>query len=220
MKIIFNFVLILILVQIKFGTVFSQSINQLELRAGIILFDSKVAEGDLLESAKGWGSQADLTLFRSFDIKRRFKPIVGVGYTNFYYWNVDFFDKLPQVLEPPYSYDLHDGDKTSHYMNVKYGIDVAFKNKMFDFTLMASHYLLLHKELQGFNQRRNFMNIEVGFKYHINQKYTLAVSTPFTIHPIVQDRIIRVLSAGNTPQFERFVEMNGILIGIRYNFYK
>jgi uncharacterized ubiquitin-like protein YukD len=220
MNVILKFFLTLIFAQLIFGTLSSQSVNQLEFRTGLILFDSKVAEGDILESAKGWGSQADLTFFRTFDINRRFKPTIGLGYTNFYYWNVDLFDKLPQVLEPPYSYDLHDGDKTSHYMNVKYGIDVAFNNKMFDLTLMASHYLLLHKELQGINQRRNFMNIEVGFKYHLNQKYTLAVSTPFTIHPIVQDRIIRVLSAGNTPQFERFVEMNGILIGIRYNFYK
>lgn len=200
--------------------IFGQSKNELELRTGVIFFDSKVAEGDVFESAKGWGSQADFTFFRSFDIKRRFKPFIGLGYTNFYYWNVDFFDNSPQVYEPPYSYDLLGGDLTSHYMNLKYGLDIAVKNKEFVLTFMASHYLLLHKELQGFNQRRNFMNVEVGFKYHINKKYTLAISTPFTIHPIVQDGIMRVLSVGNTPEFDRFVEMNGVLIGLRYQFSK
>ncbi|MBK8626631.1 MAG: hypothetical protein IPN86_14010 [Saprospiraceae bacterium] len=125
-----------------------------------------------------------------------------------------------QVYEPPYSYDSYGGDITSHYMNFRYGLDIAVKNEQFMLTLMASHYLLLHKELQGFNQRRNFMNVEVGFKYHINKKYTLAISTPFTIHPIVQDGIGRIITAGNTPEFERFVEMNGVLIGVRYNFNK
>jgi hypothetical protein len=202
------------------STMRSQSTNELELRAGVVFFDSRVADGDLLESAKGWGTQADITFFKTFDIKRRFKPTIGLGYTNFYYWNVDFFDVLPQVLEPPYSYDLLGGDITSHYMNFKYGLDIAVKNKEFVLTFMASHYLLLHKELQGFNQRRNFMNVEVGFKYYINKKYTLTISTPFTIHPIVQDGIIRVLTSGNTPEFDRFVEMNGVLIGVRYNFNK
>lgn len=219
MTYLFKFCLIFIGSLLFFKQLRSQSINELELRAGIIFFDSKVAEGDLLESAKGLGSQIDFTFFRSFDIKRRFKPTIGVGYTNFYYWNVDLFDQLPQVLEPPYSYDLVDGDKTSHYLNFKYGIDVAVKNN-FALTFIASHYLLLHKELQGFNQRRNFINVEVGFKFYLDKRYTLAISTPFTIHPIVQDEITQVLSGGNTPEFDRFVEMNGVLIGLKYNFSK
>jgi len=196
----------------------SQSTNEIEIKTGVIFFDSKLAEGDVLESGKGWGSQADITFYKTFDIKRKFKPTVGIGYTNFYYWNVDFFDVWPQVSEPPYSHESFGGDLTSHYMNLRYGLDVALIKEKFNLTLMASHYLLLHRDLQGFNQKRNFMNVDFGFKYRLNEKYTLTLSTPFTIHPIVQDNILTILSPGNTPPFERFVEMNGIMIGIRYKF--
>lgn len=220
MKVYFKFVLVLLFAQFKVSTLSSQSINQLELRAGLILFDSKVAEGDLLESAKGWGSQADLTLFRTFDIKRRFKPIVGVGYTNFYYWNEDIFDNIPMVLEPPYSYSNADNHVTSHYLNIKYGLEFdIFTNKL-AFNIMGSHYLLLHKELQGLYQNRMFMNVDLGFRYSINSNFSFSISTPFTIHPIVQDPIQRIINNNNNPYFERFVEMNGLLIGVIYNFNK
>jgi len=202
------------------GQVYSQFTNQLELRSGIIFFDSRVADGDFLESAKGWGSQTDLTYLRTFDIKRKFSPILGIGYTNFLYWNVDFFDLLPAVLEPPYSYDTYGGDFSSHYLNIRYGICIDLFNEKFKTNLMGSHYILLHKELQGFNQNRSFMNIDLGLAYQIYDKYTLSLSTPFTIHPIVQDPVQRILNHSNNPYFQRFVEMNGILIGVVYKFIK
>jgi len=204
----------------------SQSTNEIEIRTGVIFFDSKLADGDVLESGKGWGSQADITFYKTFDIKRKFKPTVGLGYTNFYYWNVDFFDVSPRVSEFPYSHNTFGGDLTSHYMNLRYGLDIAVIKEKFNLTLMASHYLLLHKEFQGNNQKRIFMNIDLGFNFKLNEKYTLTLSAPFTIHPIVDDDKIRLLSAGSGtwgglgPEFERFVEMNGIMIGLRYKFNK
>ena len=201
-------------------SIFCQSNNHLELRSGIIFFDSQVAEGDFLESSKGWGSQTDLTYLRTFDIKRKFSPIIGIGYTNFLYWNVDFFDLLPQVLDPPYSYDTFGGDFTSHYLNIKYGLSLDLYNEKLKTNLMGSHYILLHKDLQGFNQNRSFMNIDLGLTYQINRKYTLSLSTPFTIHPIVQDPVQRFLDHDTNPYFERFVEMNGLLIGLVYKFQK
>jgi len=206
-------------------TIYSQSTNELEIRTGVVFFDSKVAAGDIFKSGNGWGSQADVIFLRTFDIKRKIKPTLGIGYTNFLYWNVDFFDVLPQVLEPPYSYDTFGGDFASHYMNFRYGLEIDIYKEKYNFSVMASHYLLLHKDLQGFNQKRNFMNVDFGFKYQINEKYSLTLSTPFTIHPIVQDGIQQILGAGpgpwaSLPQYERFVEMNGILIGLRYKFNK
>jgi len=220
MTIISKFFSTIFCIAILINTMCSQSTNELEIRAGVVFFDSKVADGDVLESAKGWGSQADITFYKTFDIKRRFKPLIGVGYTNFYYWNVDFFDLLPQVLEPPYSYDSYGEDEMSHYMNFRYGLDIAVKKEKFIFNIMASHYLLLNKDLQGFNQKRSFMNIDIGFTYQLSKKYTLSLSTPFTIHPIVQDPVRRILNHGTNPYFERFVEMNGLLIGLKYKFNK
>jgi len=198
----------------------SQSTNEIEIRTGVIFFDSKVAAGDILEPAKGWGSQADVIFLKTFDIKRKIKPTVGIGYTNFYYWNVDFFDLTPQVREYPYSFDSFGGDFTSHYLNLRYGLSLDLLQEKFNFSVMGSYYLLLHKELQGFNQKRIFMNIDLGFNFQLNEKYTFTLSSPFTIHPIVDDDNVRVISAGPLPEFERFVEMNGIIIGLRYNFNK
>ncbi len=215
---VYTFRLAILIIQLFGGQVYSQSTHQVELRSGIIFFDSKVAKGDFLESARGWGSQTDLTFFKSFDINRKFKPVLGIGYTNFLYWNVDFFDLLPQVLEPPYSYDSFGGDFTSHYLNIKYGLCIDIYKEKLKTNIMGSHYILLHKDLQGFNQNRSFMNIDIGFTYQLSKKYTLSLSTPLTIHPIVQDPVQRILNHGTNPYFERFVEMNGILIGLIYRF--
>ena len=216
----YKFSIILLILLLVLGKVYSQSAYQVELRSGIIFFDCKVAKGDFFESAKGWGSQADVTYFRNFDINRNFSPIIGIGYTNFLYWNVDFFDLLPKVLKPPYSYETYGGDFTSHYLNIKYGLCIDIYKEKLKTNIMGSHYILLHKDLQGFNQNRSFMNVDIGFTYQLNKKYSLSLTTPFSLHPIVQDPVQRVLAPANNPSFERFVEMNGILLGFVYKFNK
>ena len=211
-------IIVSIAVTLQCSLLLSQSTGYAESRIGVVFYDSQLAPGDVLADYQGWGSKLDLLYLHKLEIGRRWSPILGLGYTNLYYWNVFLLDTSPAVLEPPYSIDLLGGPVTSHYLKILYGIESNIGKTPLSASISAAHYLLLHKDLQGRNQRRMFMNIDLGLVYAISDKVSLTVSSPFTIHPIQSSQRTRVLNTpgGNiNPRFERFVEMNGLLFGIR-----
>lgn len=197
---------------------YGQHAFEAEIRGGIALFDLNPHPGDFLKGNQGWGSKADAVLWYSIDIQRRLKPRIGIGYTNFYYWDVDLISPVPQVLTWPASYDFTHFVSTSHYLSIRYGAEVnAYKRKYF-VNLNVSHYILAHRALQGFNQMRSFMNVDVGLSIKLNERYSLTLNSPFSIQPIVQNVPTGLLLPVSTGTFDSFIEMNGLLLGVKRSF--
>jgi len=210
---IFAIILLLGLIHPK---LYSQDKGQIEFRSGVVFWDLITEPGDVLKSRQGWGSQIDLTYIRTIDLSERLKLLGGIGYTNFYFWDADLIDLSPAIRPVGGSFEINDIVITSNYANLKYGLCYEFKKKYLSTSAIFSHYILA-QPLQGRNQRRMFLNLDLGVEFRISPKSVFKIFSPITIHPIIEDGVFRILSPGVNPPVNRFVEMNGLLLGLGFD---
>ena len=196
----------------------AQDKGQIEVRYGVVTFDLITEPGDFFKDRQGWGTQFDITYRKTKKISDRIRLIGGAGYTNFFYWDAFLFDLTPSMINivDPEPVDIADNTSNSNYLNLKYGLEYSINQKGTSLVALFSHYLLI-QPLQGRNQRRLFLNLDLGFDFKIGHKTQLKIYSPISIHPIVEDEVFQIILPGGNPPVNRFVEMNGLLLGIGYN---
>lgn len=183
------------------GKTFGQGNFEVELREGFLFYDIFKDPNDIRNTFQGYGVQSDIGLIYRYTISKPVELEFGLGYSNFY------------LLEPRSILD--NGTLSSSYFSFRYGI--AFNiSKRLQMVSNLNNFLLLHREKQGFAQRRMFTNLELGFGCDISDRWKLYATTPLSIYPMHFSDSYGLVTPTGSIILNSYVELIGINIGLRY----
>jgi hypothetical protein len=202
------YVLILFLM---FNGIIIKCQNKFEIEAseGFVYFDyfGNEPEGWDKEFA-GYGFQSEIDFWKKIYQKNKFNIRLGIGYTQFNYlsaYHSSFFANGCDINK-------------SQFINFKLGSEYRPLRSKITFTLNSTHYIALGKRFHS--QYRWFTNLDLGLKINLYKNISVSFWTPITLRPILDGYLTFKPIELFKLDFDPWVEMTGLNLGISYSFGK
>ena len=203
-------ILIIIVITILNGIVLkSQNKFEIEASEGFVIFDYFGTEP--LEYDKefaGYGMQSEIDIKYKILNHKNINLKLGIGYSRFDYlagYKYHFFAETNNI-------------NFSQFINFKLGTEYKPKWSKILFTLNSTHYIAVGQRF--FAEYKWFTNLDIGLRIPIFKNFYLGLWTPISLKPIVDGsrtwKPIEFLKLNYDP----WVEMTGLNLGISYIFGK
>jgi hypothetical protein len=200
---------ILLIISISyFGNIFCQNNIEIEISEGFVFFDyfGNIEPKGYEKVFAGYGLQTEFDLWKNVYNHNSMKFKVGIGYTNFYY-----------LYDYGYTFISEPGNYTS-YANLKLGLDYKPKWSKLSFIINSTNYFLLHKKKQRYSQNRWFNNLDLGIKFKLIKNIYISFWSPITLYPMHNGEFLCKPVSKPITDFDPFIEITGLNLGIRYKF--
>lgn len=201
--------MIVILLILNSSILKSQNNFEIEVSEGFIFFDYFGNEPKGWDKEfTGYGLQSEINFWYSIYEINKLKVKLGVGYTQLNYlygYYSHFFAESNNISRSP-------------FINLKFGTEYKPNWSKIAFNLNSTHYFAVGDRF--FAEYKWFTNIDIGFKIKLIKHLSLSMWSPITLKPIVDGsrtwKPIEFLKLNYDP----WVEMTGLNLGISYEFGK